>query len=93
MVMEYKGTRFEATGFLIERKQSLAELRRRYGHHKHYARIFSGLDTDHYVYSAEPQLRAKNGATLRCLATWRRGAVASGRCVTDEGKHIDFRFE
>ena len=31
MVLELRGVRFEARGFAIERKQSLAELRRLYG--------------------------------------------------------------
>jgi hypothetical protein len=93
MTLEFAGTRFEANGFVIERKQNLTELRRRYGPGKHYDRIFSGLDTDHIVYSAEPTLRAGNGATLRCSAVWRSGAVPAGPCVTGEGIHINFRFE
>lgn len=93
MVLEFEGQRFEANGFVIERKQNLAELRRQYGSGKHYDQIFSGLDTDHYVYSAEPKLRAENGATLRCSAVWRRCGVPAGHCVTTKGIHINFRFE
>lgn len=94
MVLEFRGTRFEASGFAIERNQNLAELKRRYGiDRRHWDRIFSGMDTDHYVYSAEPVLRAGNGATLRCPAVWRSGGSPAGHCVTAEGTHVNFRFE
>ena len=94
MALEFRGIRFEARGFAIERNQNLAELKRRYGiDRKHWDRIFSGMDTDHYVYSAEPVLRAGNGASLRCPAVWRASGSPEGHCVTDEGTHINFRFE
>jgi hypothetical protein len=93
-VLEFRGTRFEARGFAIERNQNLAKLKQRYGiDRKHWDRISSGMDTDHYVYSAEPVLRAGNGASLRCSAAWRAMASPEGHCVTDEGMHINFRFE
>lgn len=94
MALEFRGTRFEARGFAIERNQNLAQLQRRYGpDRRHWDRISSGMDTDHYVYSAEPELRAGNGATLRCNAVWRANAAPAGHCVTAEGTHINFRFE
>jgi hypothetical protein len=94
MALEFRGTRFEARGFAIERNQNLAELKRRYGiDRRHWDRISSGMDTDHYVYSAEPVLRAGNGASLRCPAVWRASGSPEGHCVTDEGTHINFRFE
>ena len=92
MVLELRGVRFGAKGFAIERKLDLAELRRLYGPGKHYDRIFSGLDTDHYVYSAEPVLRAANGATLRCSAVWRVGGSPSGHCLAGDKPPIHFRF-
>ena len=92
MVLELRGDRFEARSFAIERQRNLAELRRLYGTGKHYDRIFSGLDTDHYVYSAEPVLRAANGATLRCSALWRVGGSPSGHCLTGDKPPIHFRF-
>lgn len=93
MVLEFEGTHFEANGFVIERKQNLTELRRLYGSGRHYDGIFSGLDTDHYVYSADAKLLAENGATLRCSVAWRQGGVPAGHCVTAEGTHIRLRFE
>ena len=93
MVLEFEGKSFEARGFAISRKQDLVELKRQYGSSRHYDRIFSGLDTDHFVYSAEPQLSAANGATLRCSAIWRAGGLPVGHCVTMEGVHINLRFE
>ena len=92
MVLEFRGTRFEASGFAIQRSQNLAQLRRCYPG-KHYDRIFSGLDTDHYMYTAQPELRAGNGATLRCSAVWRAGGSPVGHCVTAEGTHVNLRFE
>ncbi len=94
MALEFRGIRFEARGFAIERNQNLAELKRRYGiDRKHWDRIFSGMDTDHYVYAAQPELHAGNGATLRCSAIWRSGGSPAGECVTTDGLHVNFRFE
>lgn len=92
MMLEFDGIRFEARGFAINSKQNLAELRRRYGPGRHYDRIFSGADTDHFEYLAEPVLRAENGASLRCVMTWMDKIPASGHCVTADGLHINFRF-
>ena len=92
MFLELRGVRFEAQGFAIERKQNLAELRRLYSTGKHYDRIFSGLDNDHYVYSAQPVLRADSGATLRCSAVWRSGGSPSGHCLAADDSRINFRF-
>lgn len=91
MVLEFRGVRFEARGFTIERTQNLAALRQRYGAGKHYDQVFSGMDTDHYVYSAQPVLRAINGATLRCSAEWRAGGSPAGHCMTRDGFYINFR--
>jgi len=93
MVLKFEGQSFKASGFVIKRKQDLADLKRQFGPSKHYDQIFSGLDTDHFVYSAEPLLRAGNGVTLRCFAIWRAGGSPAGHCVTVEGTHIYFRFE
>lgn len=94
MALEFRGTRFAARGFAIERNQNLAELKRSYGiDRKHWDRIASGLDTDHFVYAAKPELVAGNGATLRCSAVWRSGGSPTGECITADGLHVNFRFE
>lgn len=94
MVVEWQGAQYEARSFVIERNQNLAKLQRRYGtDRKHWDRISSGMDADHYVYSAEPVLRAGNGASLRCSAVWRSSGAPAGHCVTADGTHINFRFE
>ncbi len=92
MVLEFRGIRFEAVGFTIERNQNLAELRQRFGSGKHYDRIFSGLDTEHYLYSAQPELHASTGATLRCSVAWQAGVAPAGNCATTDGARINFRF-
>ena len=92
MVVEYRGTRFEARGFTIERNQNLAELRRRYDSGKHYNRIFSGTDTDHYLYSAQPVLRADNGVALQCSAVWRAAASPAGYCIAADGARVNFNY-
>lgn len=93
MVLEFGGKRFEASGFAIHRNHNLAELRRRYGSGRHYDRIFSGTDTDHFVYSAQPELRSGDGAAMRCSVAWRANGSPAGNCVPPEGKRIDVRFE
>ena len=93
MVLEFGGTRFEARGFAIQRNQNLAELRKKYYPSRHYDQIFSGTDTDHYVYSAQPVLRAGNAVTLRCFAVWRANDSPAGHCLTTEGLHINFHFD
>ena len=93
MVLVFEGKRYEAAGFIINRRQDLAELRRKYYPGKHYDAIFSGLNTDHYVYTAQPELRAGNDAALQCFAVWRAGGPPTGHCVTTDRVHINFRFE
>jgi hypothetical protein len=94
MALEFRGTRFEASGFAIERNQNLAELKRSYGiDRKHWDRIASGLDTDHFVYTAKPELVAGSGERLRCSAVWRSGGSPAGECVAPDGVRVNFRFE
>lgn len=94
MALEFRSKRFEGRGFTIQRKQNLAELRRKYGADiRHFRNIASGSDTNHYVYSAEPSLLAGDGATLRCVVAWLANGAPSGYCVTDAGTRIHYRFE
>lgn len=79
MALEFRGIRFEARGFAIERNQNLAEFKRSYGiDRKHWDRIASGLDTDDFVYAVKPELLAGNGTTLRCSAVWRSAIPPPG---------------
>ena len=93
MILEFEGKRFEARGFAIRRNQNLAELRRQFGTGKHYDRIFSGLDTDHYVYLANPELRAEDGATIRCSPIWLATGSPAGSCTGDDRRPIEVKFE
>ena len=93
MVLEYAGTRYEASGFAIQHNQNLEELRRKYRPGKHYNQIFSGTDTEHYMYSAKPELRSPNGTTLLCDMAWPAYHPPVGTCVTTEGESINVRFE
>lgn len=93
MVLVIDGIRFEGSGFEIKRGQNLPELRRMFGPGKHYDRIISSLDTDHLVYSASPELRAKSGETIRCLLVWNSGQGPAGVCTKADGKQLDVRFE
>lgn len=92
MMLEFRGQRFERRGFAISKTQNLAQLRRRFPG-AHYKRIFSGLDTDHLVYSANPELRALDGTSMQCSVAWRRVVAPAGQCVTADGEDIYVRFE
>jgi hypothetical protein len=93
MVLELNGKRFEARGFAIEQTQDLEALRRRYGPGKHYDRIISKTDKDHIVYSAEPELRAPDGAAIRCSIIWGVPGNPAGTCMSTEGKQINIYSE
>lgn len=91
MVLEIDGTRYEGKGFTIKRSQNLSELRRMYGLGKHYDQITSGMDSDHFSYSATPELRASNGETIRCVMAWKSGQAPAGVCTALDGKEIAIR--
>lgn len=94
IILEIDGQRYSARGFEVHRSQNLTELRRRYrAGSKHYYRILSGLDTNHYVYSANPELHSDNGLTTRCSLTWRAFGVPAGTCRMADGKPIRVQFE
>ena len=94
MVLEYGGKRFEGDGFVIRRDQDLAELRRIYGSSsKRFDRISFGADTDHYLYSAEPVLKAVDGTTMNCRLRWQQGLSPAGVCVASDGTAVAFRSE
>jgi len=93
MVLDIDEIRFEGSGFEIKRGQNLPELRRMFGSSKHYDQIISSLDTDHLVYSANPELRARNGETIQCLLVWNSGQGPAGSCTKSDGKQLDVRFD
>jgi len=92
--LEFGGKRFEARGFAINRSQNLARLREQYGFgSKHYDRVSTGTDPEHYRYSAKPELRAEDGTTMQCVLAWRAYAAPAGVCVSPDGKEVKFRAE
>lgn len=88
MVLEIDGVRFEGRGFEIKRSQNLSELRRMFGPGKHYDRITSGMDTDHLIYSANPELRSSSGEKIQCKLSWQSGKGPAGVCIALDGKVI-----
>ena len=94
MVLEFGGKRFESRGFAISRSQNLGELREQYGFgSKHYDRVSTGTDPEHYRYSAKPELRAEDGTTMQCVLAWRAYEAPAGVCVSPDGKKVEFRGE
>lgn len=94
MFLEFGGKRFESCGFAISRSQNLGELRERYGFgSKHYDRVSTGADPEHYRYSAKPELRAEDGTTMQCVLAWRAYEAPAGVCVSPDGKEVKFRGE
>jgi hypothetical protein len=95
LVLESAERRYVADDFQIDRHTNLAELQKRYqiGDPKHWGRIISGLDTDHESYSAEPTLRAPDGAELSCRLAWSSGKSPQGVCLDKDGKEHQVRFD
>lgn len=95
MVVEFEGQQYSSHGFTITRSQNLAELKKQLGgsSSKHYQRAASGLDNEHYVYSAKPVLQRTDGKTMQCSLAWRSGQAPAGVCITDEAKTLTIRFE
>lgn len=95
LVLESAERRYVADNFQIDRHSNLADLQDRYqiGDPKHWGRIVSGLDRDHESYSAEPTLRAPDGAELSCRLAWSSGKSPQGVCVDKDGKEHQVRFD
>jgi hypothetical protein len=94
MSLEHGEKRFEAVGFAIHRSQDLGKLRERYGFgSKHFERVSTGSDPQHYSYSADPELRAKDGATMQCSLAWPAFAAPVGACVSPGGEKVKFHGE
>ncbi len=94
MFLEFGGKRFESRGFTINQSQNLGKLREQYGFgSKHYDRVSTGTDPEHYRYSAKPELRAEDGTTMQCVLAWRTYEAPAGICVSPDGKEVKLRSE
>lgn len=92
MFLEFAGKRFELRGFAIRRSQNLGALREQYGFgSKHYERISTGTDPEHYRYSAKPELRAEDGTTMQCVLAWQAYEAPAGVCMSPDGQEVKFR--
>lgn len=87
--------RFTAEGFEVRRHTDFAALYERYrlSDPKHWDRIFAGFNRSHEVRSAEPVLRAPDGAALSCRLAWKQGATPSGICRDEDGRAYQVRFD
>ena len=95
LVLTASNRRYEARGFVVERQTNLAALRKRYYgvNPKHWERIFSGLDTDHVVYSIETIAKSAEGHEVSCHLMWKSGAKPEGVCTDQAGTAFPVRFE
>ena len=93
MLLEVEGRRFTAQGFAIRRNANLSALQQRDSRGRRHSGIPPGSDTEHYDYSANPELHAADGAVLRCTLTWPARQAPAGYCEMDEGTRIAVRFE
>lgn len=94
LVLETSNRRYEARGFVVERQTNLAELRKRYYgvNPKHWKRIFSGLDTDHVIYSIETIAKSAEGQELSCSLMWKSRVKPAGVCTDKAGTEFPVRF-
>ncbi|WP_435626880.1 hypothetical protein [Candidatus Ferrigenium straubiae] len=94
LVLEAPDRRYEARGFAVDRQTNLAELRKRYYgvNPKHWDRIFSGLDTEHVVYSIETIARSADGHEVSCRLVWKFNTKPAGVCADQAGGSFPVRF-
>lgn len=95
LVLESADRRYEAIDFEVRSYQDWAELRKRYYgvEPKHWDRIFSGLDSEHKSYSAQPVLKAADGTELSCRLVWQFGSAPSGICIGSDNKKYSVNFD
>jgi hypothetical protein len=93
MVLEVGGRRFSAQGFAIRRDENLSASQQHNSRGWRPSWISPGSDTEHYDYSANPELHAADGAVLRCTLTWPARQAPAGYCEMDGGARIAVRFE
>lgn len=96
LVLEMSNQRYEARGFAVERKTHLAELREGYysSNPKHWDRVFSGLNTEHVIYSMKTIARSTEGHEISCHLIWQSGVnvTASGVCTDQAGTAFPVSF-
>jgi hypothetical protein len=94
LVLKVSDRSYEARGFVVDRQTNLAELRKRYYgvNPKHWDRIFSGLDTEHVVYSIETIAKSADGREISCRFAWKSGADPEGVCTDQAGTEFPVRF-
>lgn len=95
LVLKASDRSYEARGFVVDRQTNLAELRKRYYgvNPKHWNRIFSGLDTEHVVYSFETIAKSADGHEVSCRFAWKSGVKPEGVCTDQAGTAFPVRFE
>lgn len=95
MMVEFQGQQYSSHRFTISRSRNLAELKKQLGgsSSKHYQRVMSGLDNEHFVYSAKPVLQSNDGKTMQCSLAWRSGQTPAGSCKTDDKGDLEIRSE
>ncbi|MEF8738559.1 MAG: hypothetical protein FAZ92_03316 [Accumulibacter sp.] len=93
MLLEVGGRRFTAQGFAIRRDTNRSVSQQHDSRSRRHSGIAAGSDSEHYDYSANPELRAADGAVLRCTLTWPARQAPAGYCERDEGTRIAVRFE
>lgn len=95
LMLETRDTRYEASGFVVQKDMNLSELRKRYrlSESRHWDRIVSGTDTDHRVHFVETLLRAQNGQQLTCRLAWPSGEAPAGFCTDPAGKELAVSFQ
>lgn len=95
LVLEMSNRRYEAHGFAVERQTNVEALRKRYysTNPKHWDQVFSGLNTDHVVYSFETVAISAEGQKVSCRFAWKSGAKPAGVCTDQEGTAFLVRFD
>ncbi|HZP86839.1 MAG TPA: hypothetical protein VFB54_08450 [Burkholderiales bacterium] len=93
LTLSYRGKLYEARQFPVSKSQDLDALRRRYGSGTYFNGIFSGLNRNHYVYSAQPELRSADGDSMQCKLGWRANRTPVGTCITSDQSRIDLAFK
>lgn len=95
LVLQAQNHRYEAHGFVVQHETDMRALHKRYYgvNPKHWERIFSGLDTDHVVYSVETVAISAEGDKISCRLVWGGAAKPAGVCTDQAGAAFSVHFE